>query len=270
MSFTYEKAQPSDLPQLRALWQEVFDEKPEATELFFKRNLTDTHIYLTRYEKMPIAAVYLIDGSVNGQQAHYLCGASTLKPFRKRGIMTALIDFALSDAARRGDLISLLYPANSGLYDFYERLGYLSVCALQTQCFDRHKLKAECQAADNALSQYGSEETQNIFLYKNHEFTDFAIRYYKEYGVRAARSPHALALFEEEDDTANVFYFLCDSYDALGELLLNSTSAQRFMLSGKNGCPLLKDGQRERAGMAKPLRRQVKLPGDIYIGITLN
>lgn len=252
----------ADIPQLLSLWLTVFDEKPEAAELFFKRNLSDTHGYAAQQDNKIIAALYLIDGTLNGSRAHYLCGVGTLPQYRRRGVMSRLMQYALNDVADRGDAYSLLYPANSGLYDYYARMGYQSVCTQAVRTFTRQSLQTESEAKNRLCPQ------DNILL-QNHSFMNFAIRYYACYGVRAVRYQNCFALIEEAQDEAVVIYFTYDDSEAFAKMLLLSSRASRFTLCGKNDHPLLQGGKTERAGMAKPLQSS-PLPQDIYIGITLN
>ena len=134
-----------DVPQLSDLWLACFEDTPQAVKLFFERNKSDLHGYAATEDGAVIAAVYLIDCTLNGRQAHYLCGAATLPSHRKRGVMSALIDYALGDAAARGDSFSVLLPANDGLYRFYARLGYQKGCTA-------HALTLDCACDEDAAS----------------------------------------------------------------------------------------------------------------------
>lgn len=83
----------------------------------------------------------LVKGTLNGEKSHYLCGASTDESFRGNGIMSRLIDFALDDAKNNGDVYSLLFPANDGLYGFYTKLGYAPSCTVKAVNFQGKRLK---------------------------------------------------------------------------------------------------------------------------------
>ena len=128
MSIIFRKAEQADLLKLKALWAEVFDEAEKAVDLFFDKTQDFIHGYLAEENGEPVSALYLLDGSVNGKKAHYLCGAATKSNHRRRGIMGGLLEYSLTDAKNRGDVYSLLYPANSGLYNFYAKFGYTARC----------------------------------------------------------------------------------------------------------------------------------------------
>lgn len=125
-------------PELKALYLSCFDEDEKAADIIFSQILSKAKAYLARVDGETAAAVYLLPCSLsNGGdtvQAHYLMGAGTRENFRGRGLMSGLIKYALKDAASRGDLYSVLEPANPSLYNFYSRFGYR--LAYQSSVFD--------------------------------------------------------------------------------------------------------------------------------------
>lgn len=128
----------SRLPELKALYLSCFEEDKRAADIIFQNILSSSYSYCARVDGELAAALYLLpcslsDGGKN-LKAHYLMGASTLQRFRGRGLMSGLIKYALEDAKSRGDLYSVLEPANPSLYDFYSRLGYRR--AYQSSVFD--------------------------------------------------------------------------------------------------------------------------------------
>ncbi len=62
-------------------------------------------------------------------KSSYLSGVSTLPEHRNKGYMTALVERALTEMYRRGDIVSTLIPARP---DLYLRFGY-------RDCFFHHK-----------------------------------------------------------------------------------------------------------------------------------
>ncbi len=137
---SFSKTDKTDLPALKALWLTCFEEDERAAELFFERTMSFTHAYKATENGEFIAAVYLVGCTLNGRQAHYLCGAATRPDCRNRGVMSGLIRFALDDAKNRGDVFSVLFPADEGLYRFYSRLGYLAKCTARTRRLTRADL----------------------------------------------------------------------------------------------------------------------------------
>lgn len=264
----YRRSKTEDVPQLLALWLTCFSEKEEAAELFFKRNLSYTRGYLAADKGNPIAALYLVDCTLCGKRAHYLCGAATLPQYRKRGVMSALIQYALTDAKQRGDSYSVLLPANDGLYDFYARLGYQPKCTACTVTVACDEAADGIPTGTPDFQRLQAECNQDKFLLWNNSFIQFAKDYYACYGVHSIQSENAFALYEQNGDFAEVFYAI---YNDIKELktLLSEKGVRRFSLTGGGENPLFQHAERVACGMIRPLG-QDSVPDEIFIGITLS
>ena len=250
----------SDVPGLRRLWGAVFDEKTEAVDLFFERNIDNCRGYFAELEGKPVSALYLLDCSLNGKRAHYLCGAATLPDFRGRGIMSRLIGFALDDAVKRGDLFSLLFPAGDSLYGYYRRFGY------ERKCF-RKRIKICGEGGDLALSAAfpDAEELQRLcfkknFLLWNNNFVRFACDYYSLYGAKALWSGNALAILLGDE----IIYSAYNDIKELKKLL----PAGEYLMTVKTDDPLFPGAPETEAGMLKPLGGD-GLPDKVFLGLTL-
>lgn len=259
----------SDTPALKALWLACFEEKPEAVDLFFDRLTAYCHGYKAMDDGAVIAALYLVDCTLNGRQAHYLCGASTRPDYRQRGVMRGLIAYALDDAKRRGDVFSVLCPADEGLYRFYGRLGYLAKCAARTVTLTRQELDAPRAASGTPdVQALQSLCCHKNFLLWNKEYIDFAAAYYGVYGVQAITSADAFALCEKERSTAVIYYAVYRDFQAL-KSLLQTIEADTYILTGSGSQPLFSGAKRSVSGMIYPLTHE-NPPDDVFIGITLN
>lgn len=267
---SFQITEKADIPELKKLWIDCFFDLPEAAELFFNRIMNITSGYKSVDDDKVIAAVYLVNCTLNGKNAHYLCGAATSPEYRKRGIMSRLIEYALADAEQRGDAYSLLFPANDGLYDFYARLGYESKCSARKVTLSRQELVAECAVIEDKpnFEELQTQCLKNDFLLQNNNFVDFAIEYYSCYGGKSVYSQNAFAIYELDDDIAEVHYFIYNDIKELKTLLL-SIKADKYILTGKSDNPLFAECKSEKYGMIKPLDG-AEIPDDTYIGITLN
>lgn len=276
MKIKFDKSGIADIPALKKLWLECFSEKPQAAALFFDKNYNGLSAYSAKYDGNTVAAVYLIHAQLNGGRAHYLCGAATLPRYRGRGIMSALIEYALKDAAQNGDKYSLLFPADGGLYSFYERLGYSEACTAAKAELTRDVLKRRnTDTGKNSIpapidyEQMQKKCFKNNFLLQNNNFMKFASEYYSLYGLKTVKGRGCFALIDERGDCADVFYSAFADFGELGTLLLESTGAQRFLFTGKSDGELFKNRKTEKYGMIKSLDDRYKIPGDVFIGITL-
>ncbi|MBQ6387414.1 MAG: GNAT family N-acetyltransferase [Ruminococcus sp.] len=267
---TFLKADSADFVALRQLWLTCFAEDERAADLFFE-NINDTvHPYKATEGEQLIAAVYLADCSLNDRQTHYLCGAATLPAYRGRGVMSGLIRFALADARARGDVFSVLYPADKGLYRFYERLGYQTKCTVRTMLWNREDLGVTqtpvCGEPDTDVLQ--RQTLYENFLFWKQNFIRFAAAYYEIYDVKTIRSRDAFVMYALDGGTATVYYALYRTGQDCKNLL-STIGADSYILIGTGADPLFAEAKCEAGGMVCPLTEE-KPPDDVFIGITLN
>lgn len=266
-----------DLIQLKALWTDVFEENPKAVSLIFDSFFDIFDGYCAKKGDKIVAALYLIKGNLNGEKAHYLCGAATLPEYRNQGIMSKLIEYALSDAAQSGDKYSLLLPANNGLYNFYSNLGYVPSCSVKKRLFSRSELEAcAADSKDKKLTAgIGFEQLQKLcfadnFLAYNSRFLSFAGEYYKAYGVTFLQNERTVAIVDCNDDCTDVIYSAYADFGELADVLLKNINTEHFAFWGKADNPLLAESEKQKYGMIKLLDNNFKISEDIYIGITLS
>lgn len=259
MEINFCKPDSSDIKSLKKLWLSSFDEEPKAVDLFFDKCFNAKQTYIAKYGEKIISALYLISASFNGQKAHYLCGASTHKDFRKQGIMGSLIEFALNCAEKKGDEYSFLFPANDNLYNYYKKFGYKENCSAFISEFMR----------DDLISLEELKFNSNNILIQNNDFKKFSAEYYSIYNIKSVGSNNYFALFEENGNTAEVFYFDFkeNNFKNMVNDILQNTKAEHFIFTHNR---LFNNAQKIRYGMVKPLKSGQAVPTDIYIGITLN
>ena len=278
MKLSFEKNDFEYIPLLKKLWLDCFEEKSEAVDLFFNRCLGFTSIYTASIEDKPVAMLYLVHSTLNGKKAHYLCCAATSLDYRNLGIMGRLIEYAMSDSRKNGDVYSLLFPANERLYGYYERFGYKPLCTARKAVFTREELirfAENNQSKRTSVNSYNYEELQRLclkdnFLLQNNNFISFASAYYSLYDCKTVKSDKCFALVEEENGTAKVFYSIYDSFYTLAEILINNSNAKRFVFTGKADDESYKNSKNEKYGMIKSLGNNEIIPENTYIGITLS
>lgn len=278
MKFNFEKNKSEYIPFLKKLWLDCFEEKSEAVDLFYNRCLDFTSIYTASIGDKPVAMLYLIHSTLNGKKAHYLCSAATSRDYRNLGIMGRLIEYAMSDSRKNGDIYSLLFPANEKLYGYYERFDYKPLCTARKVVFTREELirfAENNQSNLTSVNSYNYEELQRLclkdnFLLQNNKFISFASAYYSLYDCKTVKSDNCFALVEEENGTAEVIYSIYDSFFTLAKTLIKNSIARRFVFTGKADDKLYKNSINEKYGMIKSLENNEKIPENTYIGITLN
>ena len=255
-----------DLPTLKAIWLSCFDEREDAAELFLRRNLLTCHAYACEADGDLVAALYLIDCVLGGERAHYLCGAATLPAYRGRGIMSALIAYALKDASKRGDRYSLLLPADQSLYRYYARFGYRPMCAMKHAVLTTDTDRTVRGGTPNLMQLQSSSVTSSCLIWEE-DYIRFAADYYGCYGARTAISADAFAIYQPDGDAAEVIYALYRDIDAI-KALLRAENIRRFSLTGAADGDAYKGNVKRPYGMILPLEGDAVL-NNVFIGITL-
>jgi ribosomal protein S18 acetylase RimI-like enzyme len=141
-----------DIPQLKALWQECFDDTEEYIEYYFSSVAKRNIIFAARDNGRIVSMVHLNpydvfirnndennDVSINSKEniatdgniqkiyteniynLHYIVGVATAVTHRKKGIMTQLMREAMDYLKRKGEPVTYLMPANQA---YYTSLGF--------------------------------------------------------------------------------------------------------------------------------------------------
>lgn len=120
----YRHATPDDLPALRRLWQEAFQDSEEFLDRFYSTGFSPQRSLLAADGPRILGVTYWFGGTCRGQNVAYLYGVATARAFQGQGVASGLLDtlhHLLADQGVRG---VLLVPGNERLFSFYARLGY--------------------------------------------------------------------------------------------------------------------------------------------------
>lgn len=120
----YRHAAPADLPALRRLWQEAFQDSEEFLNRFYSTGFSPGCSLLATDSSRILGAAYWFGGTCRGQKIAYLYGVATGRAFRGQGVASGLLDALHRLLAAQGVRGVLLVPGSAGLFAFYARLGY--------------------------------------------------------------------------------------------------------------------------------------------------
>lgn len=117
-----------DIPRIKELWQQAFDDPINYVDFFYKNVAPVTKTYLcdegpgvvAMLTMLPATFVYK-DMSVD---VSYIYGAATDKKYRGRGFMSVLLRHCEKTAKEAGCAMSVLVPGGRHLFDFYQKRGY--------------------------------------------------------------------------------------------------------------------------------------------------
>ena len=107
-----------DRSEIKELWQEAFGATDKET-MFFADNVKDADS-IGIYKNGELAStMYLVECTLDGEKYFYIYAACTLKKYRKEGLMTNLLEYAVKNYKN-----VCLIPANEGLADYYRKRGF--------------------------------------------------------------------------------------------------------------------------------------------------
>lgn len=135
----------------KKLWIDIFGDTPEYLDLLYSDS--GDHIVLVATIGMEVIATmtalkYKIGDSRYGAYAGawYLCGLATDTKYRKKGIMSHMLDLIDKRAAEEGTELLMLIPAGKSLAQYYSSLGYMPMQSLDDFSL-RYKLPDTASAA---------------------------------------------------------------------------------------------------------------------------
>lgn len=114
----------ADLPGIRSLWQEAFGDSPEAVSYFFK-SFPDCISYVAEENGIVTSMVHALPQTLSPDiPTAYVYAVATRRSHRGKGLCRELMLFAEGDLQRRGFACCVLAPAELGLFDYYQTMGY--------------------------------------------------------------------------------------------------------------------------------------------------
>ncbi len=129
-------AGPADLPQIRALWELCFPDDTGFNDYYFAHTFALDTTLLYELEGQLAAMVQMLPYTVRIGTEHisatYIYGACTHPDFRRRHLMSALLEWSFAYDKAHGTEASMLIPQEAWLFDFYRPFGYEPHFALTT------------------------------------------------------------------------------------------------------------------------------------------
>lgn len=146
--------------QLIELWQTCFGDAEAFTTLFFDRVYRPENTLSDEADGRIVSALHLIPytWAYGGSElpATYVAGVATSPDARGTGRAGRLMSRALSVMRQRGDCLSVLIPAEPGLFDYYRRWGYA-----ETVCYRKYALCLETAAGTFAGIGFPGENPES-------------------------------------------------------------------------------------------------------------
>lgn len=138
-------AKRADVPFLKALWSEAFEDDDSSINFFYEHRFTESNTLIWAEKEMPIAMLTLLPAQMKVQEKRYpvkyVYGVATKREYRGRGISSKLISYINKQADDNNEIL-VLVPAKESLFDFYKRFGYQKSFYLKKYSFPVQELSS--------------------------------------------------------------------------------------------------------------------------------
>lgn len=115
----------SDIPVLKRIWADVFDESREVLDRFFGDLFMPENTVVERVNGEVVSVVYMLPcAQSDGNRGMYIYAVATDPHFRGKGYATKLLNDANSVAKQRGFAFTVLVPGEPSLFEFYRKKGF--------------------------------------------------------------------------------------------------------------------------------------------------
>ncbi|MGN0539004.1 MAG: GNAT family N-acetyltransferase [Candidatus Fimenecus sp.] len=114
----------SDKKELSRMWQNIFLEDGEITELFFEKIFEKAVTPVIRQDGKIVSSLFLLPCKIGGYEGKCVYCAMTLPQYRGKGYMKKLLDFSYDYCKENGFDFLILVPAGKSLFNYYEKCGF--------------------------------------------------------------------------------------------------------------------------------------------------
>ncbi len=112
-----------DVVYLKQIWKSVFGDEEWLIDLYYENVFCDQDTIVWETKGKPVAVLHMIP-DIKGEGV-YFYALATLTKYRKQGVMTNLIKFALDIVKKREFTYAFLIPDNEKLFHYYENNGFV-------------------------------------------------------------------------------------------------------------------------------------------------
>lgn len=211
------KATPQDVPQVRQLWTQMFDDGTPGFCDFVFSSCKAEDIYMVKEDGIVVSMlIAMADMEYNGAKGFYLYSACTLPQYQGRGYMHALAEFAVDDQKKQGKAFCVLKPADEKLFGFWASLGFTNVTKVR---------RCEVEIKKNIWSAAQFDiVTANRFRTLRDKFCDEKFVHYTSKGYETFAASHYISGGSTaENDEAYAVYYVENDALRVTELLATST-----------------------------------------------
>lgn len=266
-SFEIRHPRVREYDSLKALWLKCFDDSADVVERFFEYGVTPENVIGAFTDNKAVSVLYMVESEIanNGvsYKALYIYAVCTDPDYRGKGLMKKCFDFLFGLAKERGVDYLFLVPADAGLFDMYEKLGFRNGFC----CSEKSVCSADYQGEKQSFETLVFDEYKAI----RHNATNVTLASLSKSGfkgflspgsdrVRAIRVDNSYAVYEIEEDSVIVHELFGNEKEVL-KIIFDLTKADSLTIRG-----VAYEGNSRPFGMWLPLG-DVPVIEDAFFGI---
>lgn len=157
-----------DIPKLKRIWSEVFDEAKQVLDVFFDSLFIPANTVVYRIDDDVVSVAYMLECKQScGHNGIYIYAVATLPEHRGNGYVSMILEHINEISNNRGYGFTILVPSEESLFKFYEKNGFNKTVCIKQVTFSKQQI---CSMADNANLNYIDKD--DIFEIRNKHFTD--------------------------------------------------------------------------------------------------
>ena len=115
---------PSQIPLLRTLWKEAFEDSDAFLDLFFASAFSSRRCRCVELDGQIAAGLYWLDCRYDSKRIAYIYAVATGKAYRGQGLCAALMADTHALLTQLGYAGAILVPGDEGLFRMYGKMGY--------------------------------------------------------------------------------------------------------------------------------------------------
>jgi predicted acetyltransferase len=216
------EAKIADIPILKAIWKQAFDDSEEYLELFFESKFQPYNTLVWEEGRTIVATLYMLPYSLRFHCAtlpsYYLMALYTYPNLRSRGIMGKMLLESFNRMHSRGIPLALLTPAEESLMEYYRRFGFEKVFDAGLQPIPLNEIldssKGDLQEAYSRFNLLW--ENEDIYLLKTFRDFEAIVRDYCDSGMRPKYNINGMARII---DARSLLKLYCKRYPGLSFML---------------------------------------------------
>lgn len=223
------KSTIEDIPQLKALWIEVFGDPTEFIDKFFEELYNPDRCLVYETDNRLVATLYLLDASIVVESRHhkiyYLYSVATHPAYSGKGIMSKMLDAAYAKTEADGRTALIAIPQDAYAYSFYKKRHFLDCSFYHQYRMNRSDLPSGDTIAlkrlltPEILSQLRAQISEQCAVLWSHSQIAFQMWDIKRMGGAAHYVTHekggCYALMKKSGNELELFEFHTPTTDAL-------------------------------------------------------